>query len=128
VGLPDRLRATCDLRLLWSHRSWGPTPWRSLALTGLLYPAPLVPVLWGCVLQPWSPSITTLCPSYNPSTLFLQLLVGLAIGTRFMYYVRSRYKMLKKKKKKRMQYTSACEINLFQSRGLLFRLLRFNSW
>jgi hypothetical protein len=101
VGLLDRLRATRDLRLLQSHRSWGPTPWRSSALPGLPYPAPLAPVLWGCVPQPWSPSVTMLCPLYNLSPLSLQLLVGSAVGTRYMYYVRSRYKMLKQKKKKK---------------------------
>jgi hypothetical protein len=100
-GTPDWLRATRDLCLLRSHRSWGPTPWRSLALTGLPYPVPLAPVLQGCVPQPWSPSVTSLCPSYNPSPLSPQLLVGLAVGTRCMYYVRSCYKMLTKKKKKK---------------------------
>jgi hypothetical protein len=100
VGFPDWSRTTCDLCLLWSHRSWGPTPWRSLALTGLPYPASLTPVLWGCVPQPWSLSVTMLWLSYHP-LLSLLLLVGSAVGTRYMYSVRSRYKMMKQKKKKK---------------------------
>jgi hypothetical protein len=100
VGFPDRLRTTCDLRLLRSHCSWGPTPWRSLALTGLPYPVSLTPVLWGCVPQPWSLSVTMLCLSYH-ALLSLLLLVGSAVGPRYMYSVRSRYKMMKQKKKKK---------------------------
>jgi hypothetical protein len=102
VGFPDRLRTTRDLRLLRSHRSWGPTPWRSLALTGLPYPASLTPVLWGCVPQPWSLSVMMLCLSYHP-LLSLLLLVGSAVGTRYMYSVRSRYKMMKQKKQKKKE-------------------------
>jgi hypothetical protein len=100
VGFLDRSRMTHDLRLLRSHRSWGPTPWRSLALTGLPYPASLTPVLWGCVPQPWSLSVTMLCLSYHP-LLSLLLLVGSAVGTRYMYSVWSRYKMMKQKEKKK---------------------------
>jgi hypothetical protein len=104
VGFPDRLRTTRDLRLLRSHCSWGPTPWRSLALTGLPYPASLTPVLWSCVPQPWSPSVTMLRLSYH-SLLSLPLLVGSAVGTRYMYSVRSRYKMMKQKKKDCIRHT-----------------------